>query len=182
MKKLNRHQEVASGNKQNWKSHQYEVSVDFKQGKNLEINFEVKSKNAYLTSNDFGPDYKKNWGLWNYDVVEAFLQKRDKRGVASPYLEFQLSPKGQAFALVIIKPRQIYYTPLDFKISSKSVVSGESWKAQLSIPSNVFLCEGELYGNFYACLGENQNREYYGMNLNPEEKPDFHRPEFFVKL
>src|SRR5690606_5690688 len=101
--------------------------------------------------------------------------------VTAPYLEIQLSPLNQPFALVIRKPRVEFGYPenLDFSHS----VDGEerTWrsKLQVTLPSEL---QGDLlFVGLHACLGMGE-REYFALNPNPEDKPDFHRPELFVQM
>jgi len=137
---------------------------------------------AWHTHERFGSDLRKNWELWNFDVVEAFLQPRrhaDDR--AASYLEVQLSPKEQALALVIVEPRKICYVPYALKFKSHVTLTPTLWESSvcLTLPSE--LQTGELWGGLFACLGAGE-RGYYSLRPNPEEKPDYHRPELFQKL
>ena len=56
------------------------------------IEFQVQKRNsAPWLANEAMTNDSKNWGLWNHDVVEAFLQLRrtnDDKG--APYLEIQV--------------------------------------------------------------------------------------------
>lgn len=130
----------------------------------------------------FGSDPRKNWELWNWDVVEAFFQLRPTAtDLQAPYLEVQLSPLNQGLALVIIEPRRKFYTPLQLTFRSTSERAADVWtaKVELTLPSE--FPAGELWGGMFACLGQ-QDRGFYSLNPNPEERPDFHRPELFQRL
>ena len=131
---------------------------------------------------EFGPDPRKNWLLWQWDVVEAFLQlRRHAHDVTAPYLEVQLSPRGQGLVLVIIEPRRCYYTPLAFKWEAevREHAGGWSTQARFQLPGD--FPEGELWGGLFACLGSGP-RGFYALQPNSEASPDFHRPELFVSL
>lgn len=64
-----------------------------------------------------------------------------------------------------------------------------SWNVELNIPKKVFcfsdvddLSTVEMFGNFYKC-GDNLPKKHYLSAFEVKtENPDFHRPEFFVKL
>ncbi len=128
-----------------------------------------------------GQDPRKNWELWNHDVVEAFLQLRGPRGAASPYLELQLSPLNQPLALVILKPRIACYTPMALELLHHVQVEGPVWTSTVEVELPRELGEGALHGGLFACLG-GEPRSFFSLNPNPEERPDFHRPELFLPL
>lgn len=130
----------------------------------------------------FGDDPRKNWELWNWDVVEAFLQLRSHPGdIKAPYLELQISPRGQLLCLVILRPREAFYTPLKLLITSsiQALEDGLETLVEVELPEE--LVGDELWGGLFSCLGVSP-REYYASNPNPEERPDFHRPELFHRL
>jgi hypothetical protein len=154
--------------------------------RNLVIRFNVQKRDSskWQANPNMTDDWTKNWGLWNTDVVEAFLQLRENENdLKAPYLEIQVSPLNQPFALVIAEPRKTFFLPEKLNFTSESVVEGRNWKAQLTIelPHEI---KGELlYGGFFSCLGLNEGkREFYALNPNPEANPDFHRPQLFVNL
>jgi hypothetical protein len=67
----------------------------------------------WLSDPVFTDDWAKNWGLWNNDVVEAFLQLRARPDdLRAPYLEVQVSPRNQPFALVVTEPEELTGTLL----------------------------------------------------------------------
>lgn len=158
------------------RSHQ--VSVHYEVGNKLEVSFKVETNSGWNTKHRFGTDPRKNWGLWDYDVVECFFGNKEGQ-----YLEVQLSPLSQGFNLVITEPRKIFYTPLDYHPSFYSEWDDKVWKAKMSLPIDYLDIEGDLYGNFFACLGKPEAREYFALNTDDVKKtPDFHRPELFIKL
>jgi hypothetical protein len=164
---------------------QWEVSGSVNRAGRLVIwSMEVRGplELAWNTDERFGSDIRKNWELWNFDVVEAFLQLRPTpEAVGAPYLEVQISPLKQGLALVILEPRKAYYTPLSLVWHAQNSVAAGLWKTsvELQLPSD--FPEGELWGGLFACLGKGE-REFYALNPNLEARPDFHRPELFRPL
>lgn len=149
------------------------------------IEFEIQKRTgpAWHTDELFTNDWSKNWGLWNKDVFEAFLQLRSHEAdIKAPYLEIQVSPLNQPFALVIQEPRKTYFPPkvLEYQTEitelSNKIFSG---KMIVTLPDE--LKGSLLYGGFFSCLNH-EPREYYALEVNPEAQPDFHRPELFVSL
>lgn len=150
----------------------------------VEWTMEVQSlgQNDWVTHSRFTQDPRKNWELWNFDVVENFLQpRRDEKNFLAPYLELQVSPLNQALALMILRPRVSLYTPLQIPLESKVELTPKRWVTQVRVKLPEELQQGEIFGGFFACLGA-QERGFYSIQPNSEERPDFHRPELFIKL
>ena len=127
-------------------------------------------------------DYLKNWGLWNKDVVEAFLQLRAHEGdLAAPYLEIQVSPLNQPFALIIKEPRKVYYPPEALVLKTEVTLTDKLWTGRMEVELPPDLSGEQLWGGLFSCLATGP-REYYALHPNPEENPDFHRPELFLRL
>lgn len=164
-------------------NHRIKVSGK-RNGNSFRLAFEVQKRNQDLwhTDDAFTADYKSNWGLWNKDVVEAFLQLRsDVDDLKAPYLEVQVSPLNQPFALIITEPRKTFFAPDNLDIKTESKIDGKIWTGSIEVtfPKEI---KGEyLFGGFFSCL-QIEPREYFAILPNPEERPDFHRPEFFVPL
>ena len=131
------------------------------------------------------PDLKgqgPHWGLWEGDVVELFLRVGD-----SHYFEFQVSPLGQDFELKVIEPK----TNVDREFRSGMLAKTEhrawagEWDTSMEIDLTRLGWQGDrttITGNAFAILGKGEPRMHYGLNLPPQEKPDFHLPEHFKKL
>lgn len=153
-----------------------------RRGDLIDWHMRVERSRPFVVNPSYGADPRKNWELWNWDVVEAFLQLRSApEDFTAPYLELQVSPLNQALALVIRKPRVSVYTPLAlvFKSHVETDADGYSMRAQVRLPSEL---QGvELWGGLFACLGQSP-REYWALGPNPEANPDFHRPELFERL
>jgi hypothetical protein len=153
-------------------------------GSNLSIEFEVKkrTKKPWLVDEAFTSDWSKNWGLWNKDVVEAFIQLRtNPTDFKAPYLELQVSPLNQPFALIISEPRLNFRPPKRLELNTQSEVVGSIWKSQINVLLPDELSGNHFFGGFFACLGQDP-REYYALEPNLEASPDFHRPDLFLAL
>ena len=144
--------------------------------KTIDFKFSVRSSCGFHSCDNFGFDYSKNWGLWDFDVVEIFIKRSGEH-----YLELQCSPLGQTVALLIEKPREKHVIPKTLPVNFTSNIDTE-WKTKISIPLDFIPGDGaSIFGGCFACLGENP-REYYSLNPNPEKSADFHRPELFLKF
>lgn len=151
----------------------------------VKIDVEVKKrlpKKSWIFDEQFTSDWAKNWGLWNKDVVEAFLQLRSTPDdLKAPYLEIQVSPKNQPFALIITEPRKTFHEPSKLSFKHHVTLEEKIWTATLEVELPTDLHGTLLYGGFFACLDQDP-REFYALEPNPEANPDFHRPELFLPL
>jgi hypothetical protein len=150
----------------------------------LIIDFEVQKRNseAWLSDPVFTEDWSKNWGLWNKDVVEVFVQLREHdQDIKAPYLEIQVSPLNQPFALIITEPRKVFYAPKELHFTHSVSVEGRLWTGHMEVVLPKDLKGKYLFGGFFSIMG-NDPREYYALEPNPESNPDFHRPELFLSL
>lgn len=155
-----------------------------REGAKIRINFQLNKRTSapWITDPSFGGDYKANWGLWNTDVAEAFLQlRKSPEDVKAPYLEIQLSPANQPFALIVTEPRKTFYTPENLEFKTTSEIEGRVWIGSMEVTLPSEFNGQHLYGGFYSCLSQTP-REFYALEPNPEEAPDFHRPELFLNL
>lgn len=157
-----------------WSISSTEVTIHFTVNK--------RSGRPWLSDEVFGSDWAKNWGLWNKDVVEAFLQLRSHaEDLKAPYLEIQVSPLNQPFALIITEPRKVFAAPKALDFFHEVSVDGKQWKGTMKVTLPPELKGTEVYGGFFACLDQDP-REYFALEPNPESAPDFHRPELFLPL
>lgn len=150
-----------------------------KQDGALVVDFDFKLPNANLNPN-FNTEGWDNSGLWNYDVAEVFVKKGSAPG---PYLELQVSPLGQKFALLIHEPRvkteEVEYLKTQVEVQYED----QNFQAKFIIADEDIPGEGPgYYGNCFACLGESQTRGYFALNINPEKTPDYHRPDLFLEI
>ncbi len=117
-------------------------------------------------------------GLWDRDVVEAFIADETSR--LDQYLEFEWAPTGEQLDLLIDGPRK------DFAWSSgcESVVKVDAkagiWTAEIRIPMTALTKKMPVPGaqwrlNFYRC--DYANRAF--LAWNPTGKSTFHAPEKF---
>lgn len=151
------------------------TQLEVRDGK-VSIQFEIELSRPY-TSDKFNHEFE-NWGLWEYDVFEAFLTRSENN---LPYLEIQVSPLNQNFALTIEEPRNKTEYPKSMPFGSKSSLEGNVWKGEMTIPLENIPGDGKiLKGNLHAILG--QRRDHFSLNLNRGDAPDFHRPEYFKDL
>ncbi|WP_408096191.1 hypothetical protein ACJVC5_14220 [Peredibacter sp. HCB2-198] len=157
-----------------WEFAQNEVTIRFTAQK--------RTSRPWLADETKTMDWSKNWGLWNTDVVEAFLQLRSNpQDKTAPYLEIQVSPLNQPFALIITEPRKTFHPPKELEFIHESSVDGRMWTGVMKVKLPSELKGTHLYGGFFACL-DHDPREYYALEPNPEQNPDFHRPELFLPL
>ena len=155
-----------------------------REGMKVLINFQVtkRSTRPWQTDEVFTPDWSKNWGLWNKDVIESFLQLRETADdLTAPYLEIQVSPLNQPFALIVAEPRKTFFPPKVLEFKSTSSVEGKNWQTSLEVVLPTELRGTKLFGGFFSCL-DHGPREFYALEPNPEENPDFHRPSLFLPL
>jgi hypothetical protein len=151
----------------------------------LEIRFFVTStSNSWNISESFSHDPRKNWGLWEKDVVEVFWQNRnDSRELNAPYYEWQTSPNHKNFCLEITKVRTSFHTPLQCPVQFEPGHWGPTlWHTAIKIPRSFYSLFDHHYLGLFAILGPPSKRQYYSMHPQKMDKPDFHRPEFFLPL
>jgi hypothetical protein len=116
-------------------------------------------------------DAKKNWQLWNFDVVEVFYQCSEDN---LSYKELEVTPTGFGLCLEITKPRVIYHTPLNWSFKHDTSYDDTSAVITLSIEEK----QMPFRAGFYAHLGH----EFYSLVQMPHGSADFHRPQDFLKL
>ena len=144
--------------------------------KMLTVSFEITSP-CFHVSEKFSLTHYENWGLWDFDVIEIFLARSN----TSPYLEIQLSPLNQKFALIIDEPRVKFHYPKDFDFIATSYMDEGRWVGEISINLIDIPGVGEkIWGNIHACLGE--DREYYALFGHQDGVIDFHRPALFEEF
>ena len=147
----------------------------------LSFSFEVSTVNdAFHCSSEFALDHFQNWGMWDYDVMEFFIANCKD----APYLELQLSPLNQAFALIITEPRKSWHYPSEWsEFDHRVEVVKNVWKGSISIEVEKipnFKNGDSLFINAFGVFGS--DKEYYAWNPNPEKTPDHHRPELFKEF
>jgi hypothetical protein len=172
---------VPINNESHSKPH-YSVVGDLKlSGRKLLWTMSCEGDGSWNVNSNFSYDYRKNWELWNWDVLEAFVQlRRNASDFEAPYLELQISPENKAFSLIILKPRVSFYTPLDLKIHSEVSLSGNLWSMNCEVELPDVLRGHELFAGLFACLGA--HRVYYAPTKWPNAPLDFHQPQHFLSF
>jgi hypothetical protein len=148
------------------------------------IEFQVQKRigPTWQTDEIYTQDWSKNWGLWNKDVLEAFLQlRKDENDLTAPYLEIQVSPLNQPFALIITEPRKKFHAPAKLDFKTEVALTDKFWTGKMEVILPEELSGDKLYGGFFSCVTK-EPREFYALEPNREENPDFHRPELFLSL
>ena len=164
-----------------WVNEVVSITYQYKtRGKHLDVEFLTLKKlppEGTTEVQAFGWDPRKNWGLWEKEVVEVFFQP-DGRGT---YYEWQLSPQGQAFCLDVHQPRQITSCPVMPRYHHYSQLQQRqdtiTWYARFSLLSDESLNQGKI--GFYASLSWGKFHFYFSHHQPPEFPPDFHRPDLF---
>jgi len=163
-----------------------EVAIELRPSdKNLAIEFMVTSFSYPWNINDrFHTDSRKNWGLWEHDVVEVFWQNRTfPDEINHPYLEWQIAPNNKHFFLEISRPRLVYATPLKYPITCNSRFIGKNqWLAEFFIPTDLYAHFPYHHLGLFAFLGPKNSRQFFALQGQPTLKPNFHRPENFLPL
>ncbi len=176
MENLKAHSQNASQN--------FRVSVDWSLGqKDLNIEFMINGT-GICTDKSFNQDHFDNWGLWEFDVTEVFIQKvQGPEDISNRYLEIQVSPLSQKFALDVFIPRTETRKIKDLEVKAHSAIRDGGFNSHFRIPYSIIPGSGEfLKASFCACLGEKGHRELFSTCINPEDKADFHRPDLFKVL
>ena len=153
------------------------VDMKYTEG-TLLVEFQVKSSALHLNK-DFSESGWGNMGLWEFDVVEVFLQRKNPD---NHYLELEISPLGQKLAILIKKPRKDFgIVELEHTQASAEITS-EGFRASFQIKDSDIPGGGkEILGNAHACLGR-EHRNHFSLFEGEVGKPDFHRPEFFQNI
>lgn len=164
---------------QNCPSNISQVMVAIKrEGEFLVAHFQVKAKELH-TSDQFSKDGWVNDGLWNFDVVELFVQKQNSD---NHYLELEVSPLGQKLALLIKKPREDFGPVIPQGSDITAEITDSGFEATFKILISDIPGDGDLIlGNAHACLGSG-DRCHFSLFDGAKGKPDFHRPDFFQNL
>ena len=156
------------------------VDVQFAiDGDELKAHFEVRTKEIFAHEHLAKGEYP-----YQFDVVELFVSVA---GQASPfpYYEFEVSPYGETFQVKIPGGGKPFQDGID--VGSKAIVHRVkgSWSADLSIKLSRLGYDGDrskLVGNAFAVLGKKPLRSYWSLSLPHQDKPNFHKPEFFRPL
>ena len=157
----------------------------------LVIEFRV-NRSEFHTNPLLKPD-RSCWGLWEWDVVEVFVESgrdSDVQPIAAhrKYFEFQLSPLGQYFELEILEARKKWNTSYASGFKKRVFRRSETkeWIAEfvITLKSLGYSVESPLpiRGNAFAILGPSARRSYWALSLPPQDTPNFHLPSHFIDL
>ncbi len=145
----------------------------------LQVSFQVNSpvlhKKDVYDSNDYP---------FQYDVAEVFITVDDPSAAKFSYYEFEVTPLGQVYDLrldvVNGKRAGVDIEP----VVTSARASATEWSATFVIPMARIGWNGDvsrLRGNFFTIIGKSP-RTYWSAFLPQQEKPNFHKPEFFQPL
>jgi hypothetical protein len=155
-----------------------QVHYDVQNG-NLEVSFQVNSPVLHKKE-VYGPnDYP-----FEFDVVEVFITAEDTSASRFSYYEFEVTPLGQVYDLrldvVDGKRTGVNIAPVE----TQARFSATEWSASFSIPLTRIGWNNDLSqirGNFFTIIGK-EPRTYWSAFLPPQQKANFHKPEFFQPL
>ncbi|MEK7355138.1 MAG: hypothetical protein AAB250_01720 [Bdellovibrionota bacterium] len=154
------------------------VSVRFSlEGEMLRAKFEVKSRELNAKKS-LGPKESP----FQFAVVERFVSAS---GAPTPYYEFELSPYDQEFQVFVRTPKGPFSDRPGIRTRHTVKRSTDGWVADLRIPLAEIQWNHDpksIVGNAYAVLGANPPRRHWSLWLPAQEKPNFHKPEFFKPL
>jgi len=151
---------------------------------NLYLLFICPYQQLYLKPN---PDTKnETYGLWGWDVAEAFLGT-DFQNIRH-YREFEVSPRGEWVDLNIEldKPHHEdgWKWNSSFQVATRVDAAQHIWYAVMRIPWTAFDTPprpgAELRANFYRAQGPPPDRKE--ICWQPTKRPSFHTPEAFGRL
>ncbi len=146
-------------------------------GKSLKVEFHQNFYSSPNVNESFSHEFQ-NWGLWEHDVFEVFLTKNDS---GLPYLEMQVSPLNQKFALIVKRPREETEYPKVCPFRSHAEIKDGEWHSWIEVDLDQIPGDSNVIkGNVHAIIGD--TRSFFSYNVNSEDEPDFHKPELFKEL
>jgi len=116
------------------------------------------------------------FGLWEYEVVEAFFLNDDNQ-----YLEVEVCPWGQHIVLMLAGQRNTIRHSLPLQVTTERKES--TWTGTAIIPAE-YLPKAVTKFNAYAIHGSGENRIYEALYPAPSTaaNPDFHALEYFQPI
>ena len=113
------------------------------------------------------------YGLWDYEVVEAFFLADSVK-----YLELEFGPHGQHLGLILNGRRNAIADSFPMKYEAK--IEGKMWSGKAIIPKKYFPSNVNRF-NAYAIDGVGDERNYKALYPNYfGTEPDFHYLEAFL--
>ena len=143
----------------------------------------------YETLNVFeGEDpHKERWGLWEKDVVEAFIAPDSRR--PSHYFEFEVAPNNQWIDLEIDLTKKPFNDPqwnsgFDHvtRVDAAQHVWTSEWRIPIAALTSSGIARGEVWHlNFYRSDGTDPHRHNMSWGALPQKLPQnsFHQPKSF---
>ncbi|XP_042233602.1 uncharacterized protein LOC121873859 isoform X3 [Homarus americanus] len=125
-----------------------------------------------------GPAGQAFYGLWNYEVVEAFFLNDDNQ-----YLEVEVCPWGQHIVLMLSEQRVTIRHSLPLEVTTQRNPTTKSWTGLAKIPIT-YLPPTVTKFNAYAIHGSGKDRMYESLYPAPENasNPDFHALQYFQPI
>ncbi|KAB7504987.1 hypothetical protein Anas_07847 [Armadillidium nasatum] len=116
------------------------------------------------------------FGLWEYEVVEAFFLNKDEE-----YLEVEIGPYGHHIVLFLKGKRNILRHSYPLKVTSTR--EGNRWTGEALIPGDYFPPKVSKF-NSYAVHNINGQRRYLALypTDGSTDKVEFHDLRFFKDL
>ncbi|XP_064084860.1 uncharacterized protein LOC135200292 isoform X1 [Macrobrachium nipponense] len=123
-----------------------------------------------------GPAGQPFYGLWNYEVVEAFFLNDNNQ-----YLEVEVCPWGQHIVLLLNGQRAAIRHSLPLEVNTTR--TGNKWIGNARIPVG-YLPKNVTKFNAYGIHGSDENRVYESLYPAPGNAtaPDFHALEYFNEI
>ncbi len=146
----------------------------------LHVNFEVHTPEIYAKKQLKSAEYP-----YQYDVVEVFIAtSKNTQNLPVPYYEFELSPFDQSLQVKVITPFKQVIKGIDMGVQHSVARFPGGWRAEMLIPMENLGWDGDrcsIVGNAFAILGK-PPRSFWSLYLPHEDKPNFHKPEYFKPL
>lgn len=171
----------------NWDSFPYCPSVTFRIGHSedrLFIRYDVDEANAKAVS------LESNGPVWEDSCVEFFVRIPGDEH----YFNFETNCIGTGLAAKRLSRQDFkHFTPEQMSqvIRRPSLpheacdIKDCSWSLEFELPFSILgctSCPDRLLANFYKCGDKTAVKHFVSWNPIINEKPDFHRPEFFGEL
>ncbi|XP_068227156.1 uncharacterized protein [Palaemon carinicauda] len=123
-----------------------------------------------------GPAGQPFYGLWDYEVVEAFFLNDNNQ-----YVEVEVCPWGQHIVLLLNGRRITIRHSLPLEVNT--TITGEKWTGNARIPVG-YLPKNVTKFNAYGIHGSGENRVYESLFPAPGDAkaPDFHALEYFSEI
>jgi predicted TIM-barrel fold metal-dependent hydrolase len=134
-----------------------------------------------LTTFESGEAGRERIGLWERDVVEAFIGT--DAGDVRRYTEFQVAPNNLKLDLALVLPERDFAWESGFRTEVRVDAGAKTWTARMSIPLKSLAGTAPAAGtrwriNFYRC--DYANRAF--LAWRPTLGASFHVPERFGVL